>query len=96
MCSSATAVARDCSPSAAAAASPAEIAPSATSEDEAGKEEEPSKLDADDDNDNKETPPADDPAEVDTRVRALYYVMQSVEVSNRFSDGRSPGSFGEG
>ena len=31
--------------------------------------------------DDKNQSPPEDPAEVDARVRALYYVMQSVEVS---------------
>jgi len=80
MPSSVTAVARERSP-APAAALPAERAPVASKE-EAMTKKASSSIDENVDKTNvKKQPAPEDPAGVDARVRALYYVMQSVEVS---------------
>ena len=80
MPSSVTAVARERSPTPAAALS-AETAPAASKE-EAMTKKASSSIDENVDKTNvKKQPAPEDPAGVDARVRALYYVMQSVEVS---------------
>ena len=73
---SAAAMARGSSSAPSAAAVRAESAPM-----EASKEEE-TKTDYENLDDEPIQSPPEDPAEVDARVRSLYYVMQSVEVSS--------------
>ena len=95
MHSSARPVARERSPALAATLS-AELAPVASKE-EATKKTSSNIENVVVDNDDKKqtTPPGEDPAAVDARVRALYYVMQSVEVSDlrRVEKGEDGGAY---